>query len=117
MIRGDRPDWAAWDGSNLALIEAKGTHDWPGPRKCLDRAYTQAERVEIKIGGRVAPFKRYAIATRWGFAAHGPDRPMLWVKDPAIEGDGVPQDGVDQLGGGIALRHSAALLKPLGIGS
>jgi hypothetical protein len=114
VLPHDLPDWAAWNGRDLAIIEAKGSHAWAGPQKTLEGAYAQAERVEIRIGGKVAPFKRYAIATRWGFTVNGPDRPMLWVKDPLIDGEGVDEDSVRRLGGGIALHHYASLLVPLG---
>lgn len=81
--RGDMPDWVAWGPSaGMAIVEAKGCHDGKGPQAALDRAYVQANRAEIRVRGRPAPFKRYAIATRWGFTSPKTSAPMLWVKDP-----------------------------------
>jgi hypothetical protein len=113
--RGDLPDWAAWSGVHgLAIIEAKGCHDAKGPQAALERAYKQAERAEITIGGRQAPFKRYAIATRWGFATPSATVPRLAVKDPEVTGDGVTPEEVHALGLGIVRRHCASLLGRLG---
>jgi hypothetical protein len=113
--RGDLPDWAVWSGTHgLGIIEAKGCHDTKGPQAALGRAYKQAERAEIVVGGRLAPFKRYAIATRWGFASPLATVPKLAVKDPQIEGDGVTPDETQALGLGIVRRHCASLLGRLG---
>lgn len=113
--KGDMPDWVAWSASaGHAIIEAKGSHDPAGPGPALERAYNQAERAYITVHGRRARLKRYAIATRWGFA-NGPFHdPMLWVKDPDDQGDNVSQDDHDNAGLGIVRRHIAGLLKPLG---
>ncbi|WP_288586513.1 hypothetical protein [uncultured Methylobacterium sp.] len=112
---GDLPDWAVWGPiKGLGIVEAKGSHDWAGPGASLERAYVQTERAELQVGGRTAAFKRYAISTRWGFMRAGPERPMLWVKDPDEAGDGVSEAELERLGLGIARRHYAALLRPLG---
>ena len=112
---GDLPDWAVWGpSSGLGIVEAKGSHDWPGPAKSLGRAYEQAGRVTITLSAQVATFKRYAIATRWGFMTNGPERPMLWVKDPDEAGDALSKGELHRLGFGVARRHYASLLKPLG---
>lgn len=113
--RGDLPDWAVWSPSaGLGIIEAKGCHSPSGPARILQSAYRQAERAEIRIGGRLARFKRYAIATRWGFALPTPSSPILAVKDPEIEGEKVGEDELDRCGVGIARRHMSAILRPLG---
>tara|TARA_R110002124_G_scaffold159007_2_gene326200 strand:- start:7517 stop:8242 length:726 start_codon:yes stop_codon:yes gene_type:complete len=99
----------------MGIIEAKGTHAPAGPSRILASAYRQAERAEIQIGGRTARFKRYAIATRWGFlTANSPYEPILAVKDPIVEGDDVTEEELDLIGIGIARRHMASLLRPLG---
>lgn len=99
----------------MGIVEAKGTHAPAGPSRILASAYRQAERVEIQIGGRTARFKRYAIATRWGFRALGsPSQPILAVKDPIEDGEGVSEEQLAEAGVGIARRHMASLLRPLG---
>jgi len=86
--RGDMPDWVAWGPTaGMAIVEAKGCHDGKGPQAALDRAYIQANRAEIRVRGRPAPFKRYAIATRWGFTSPKVLAPMLWVRDPDEEAE------------------------------
>ena len=114
--RGDLPDWAVWSPrSGMGIIEAKGTHAPAGPGRILQSAYRQAERAEIQIGGRRARFKRYAIATRWGFlTGSNPYEPILAVKDPVEEGEDVSETELEQIGIGIARRHMASLLRPLG---
>ena len=112
--RGDMPDWVAWGpGPGLAIVEAKGCHDRKGPGQTLSRAYTQAERGEIRIGSRLAPFKRYAIATRWGFALPTDWEPMLWVKDPDEAGDQLSPDELRELKAGVVRLNCASLLERL----
>lgn len=112
--RGDMPDWVAWGPSRgLAIVEAKGCHDRKGPGQTLARAYKQAERGEIRIGSRLAPFKRYAIATRWGFALPTDWEPMLWVKDPDEAGDDISPDELRELQAGVIRLHCASLLERL----
>jgi len=113
--RGDLPDWAVWSASaGLGIIEAKGCHSPGGPDHILQSAYRQAERAEIRIGGRLARFKRYAVATRWGFTLPTPSSPILAVKDPEVEGEAVGEEELDRSGVGIARRHMSAILRPLG---
>jgi hypothetical protein len=113
--RGDMPDWVAWGPvPGMAIVEAKGCHDAKGPDAALARAYKQAERGEIRVRGRRAPFKRYAIATRWGFTNPKPSPPMLWVKDPQEEGD-LSETDRDGLQVAMARWQAATLLAPLGL--
>lgn len=115
--RGDMPDWVAWGpNSGMAIIEAKGCHDSKGPDAALKRAFAQAERAEIRIRGRRVPFKRYAIATRWGFTNPKVSAPMLWVKDPEEEGE-YHEGEAEALEIAMARWHAATLLAPLGHGS
>lgn len=112
--RGDMPDWIAWGRkSGMAIVEAKGCHDRGGPRQTLRRAFAQAERAEIWGQHGLAPFKRYAIATRWGFAAPLNWSPMLWVHDPDEEGDGVTPQELSELQIGVIRLHYASLLDRL----
>lgn len=113
--RGDMPDWAAWGyQKGMAIVEAKGCHEKKGPHQTLRRAFTQANRAEICArNGRLAPFKRYAIATRWGFAKPLDWPPMLWVHDPDETGDDVSPDEIQELQLGIIRLHYANLLDRL----
>lgn len=115
-MSGDMPDWVAWGrGSGLAIVEAKGCHDSKGPQAALDRADAQAARAEIRVNGHLAPFKRYAVATRWGFTRPKMREPMLWVKDP--DEDGMLTDAErEALELAVVRRQAAALLAPLGHG-
>lgn len=112
--RGDMPDWVAWGpNAGMAIVEAKGCHDSKGPDAALARAFAQAERAEIRIRGRRVPFKRYAIATRWGFTNPKVSAPMLWVKDPEEEGE-YHEGEAEALEIAMARWHAATLLAPLG---
>ena len=114
-LRGDMPDWVCWGpGAGMAIVEAKGCHDGKGPDAALDRAYRQAERGEIRVRGRRASFKRFAIATRWGFTHPKSTLPMLWVKDPQEEGE-LSESERDGLQVAMARWHAATLLAPLGL--
>ena len=114
--RGDMPDWVAWSPTaGHAIIEAKGTHDAPGPGAALARAYGQAERAQLLANGQKLPLKRYAIATRWGFATGPFHEPMLAVRDPDDPGENVPQEARDAAALGVVRRHLAGLMGPLGL--
>ena len=112
--RGDMPDWVAWGPTaGMAIVEAKGCHDRKGPQAALDRAYIQANRAEIRVRGRPAPFKRYAIATRWGFTSPKVSAPMLWVRDP--DEDAEISDGErESLQVAMTRWHIGALMLSLG---
>jgi hypothetical protein len=112
--RGDMPDWVAWGAATgMAIVEAKGCHDGKGPQAALDRAYTQTNRAEIRIGKRRAPFKRYAIATRWGFSSPKVTSPMLWVRDPDEQAE-ISDAERESLEVAMARWHIASLLTSLG---
>lgn len=114
---GDMPDWVTWGaGVGMAIVEAKGCHDRKSPRAALDRAFTQAERAEIRGPSGLLPFKRYAIATRWGFTSPEVWSPMLWVKDPKVDGE-ITDGERDELEVAMMRWHIATLLRPLGLGS
>lgn len=111
---GDMPDWVAWGPARgMAIVEAKGCHDAKSPEAALGRAYAQAQRAEIRAGSALAPFKRYAIATRWGFSTPTVSQPMLWVHDPDEEGAITPEE-IEALALGINRWHIATLLDALG---
>jgi len=109
LSRGDLPDWIACpadpDLSFLTVAEAKGCHDVGGPAKALDRAWTQAGRINITAHGRKVTVKRVAIATRWGMAAGGPTKARLWVRDPTDEGEPIDPQEKDALFIGLLQRQ------------
>jgi hypothetical protein len=114
--KGDLPDWVASGAqlSNLTVAEAKGSHDRPGPEAALNRAWQQAARIDLVIGGKRADLKRCAVVTRWGFALGAPKEPVIAVRDPDEPGDGVTSDEQDILAVGVARHHVANLLRSLG---
>ncbi|WP_316188715.1 hypothetical protein [Bradyrhizobium sp. SZCCHNS1054] len=116
LSRGDLPDWIACAAnlSSLTVAEAKGCHDVGGPAKALDRAWTQAGRINVTAQGRKITIKRIAIATRWGMAAAGPPEAHLSVRDPIDEGEPIAPEEKGALFIGLLRLHIANLIKPLG---
>ena len=116
LFRGDLPDWIACasDLSSLTVAEAKGCHDVGGPAKALDRAWTQAGRIDVTAQGRKVTVKRIAIATRWGMAEAGPADVHLSVRDPVDEGEPIAPEEKNALFIGLLRLHFANLIKPLG---
>ena len=114
--RGDLPDWVAApaDLSTIAVAEAKGCHDPAGPRKALDRAWAQANRVDIEINGQRLGVKRVAIVTRWGVSGGAPSTPWIAVRDPIEEGDVSDPEIEAAALVGIVRHHIADLVAPLG---
>lgn len=111
LFRGDLPDWIACasDLSSLTVAEAKGCHDVGGPAKALDRAWTQAARIDVTAQGRKVTLKRIAIATRWGMAVAGPADVHLSVRDPVDEGEPITSEEKDALFIGLLRLHVAKL--------
>lgn len=116
LASGDLPDWIACrsDLTNLTIAEAKGCHDKPGPEKALDRAWNQAQRIDIRVGSRRATVKRIAIATRWASLTGGCTDPKMAVRDPVDEGDPIDPGDNDAIYIGMLRRHIANLIRPLG---
>lgn len=116
LARGDLPDWIACasDLSSLTIAEAKGCHDVCGPTKALDRAWRQAERIDITARDRKVIVKRIAIAARWGMAVAGPVDAHLSVRDPVDVGEPLDAEEKDALFVGLLRLHIANLIKPLG---
>jgi hypothetical protein len=115
-LRGDFPDWVASDASfsTIFIAEAKGCHDPKGPEMALERAWNQAQRVDIFVDDRRATVKRIAIATRWGAFRGGSSESILHVRDPNDAGEHLSGDEQNAILVGIARAHVANLLKPLG---
>lgn len=115
VTAGDLPDWVAWSaGGQFAIIEAKGCHSRASAT--LDRAYQQAERVDIQISARLVPFKRYAIVSRWRHATTKMLRSQIFIRDPDVDAEPLDDAHYGALATGIALHQYAALLRPLGHG-
>ena len=74
--RGLLADWIGLDiFGRLIIAETKGSHGrgkatWRGPSRpqLLNQAERQANRTEVRVGGRVLPVRRWAVASRWGTA-------------------------------------------------
>ena len=115
-FRGDLPDWVTCSASLCALTvaEAKGCHDKAGPAYPLARAWEQANRIDVFVGGQRMPAKRIAIATRWGVATGGPCEPRIAVYDPVDEGDPTGPAEQAAIFVGLFRYHIANLILPLG---
>ena len=113
---GDLPDWVACSASlsGITIAEAKGCHDKPGPKKALKRAWRQAKRVNVIVGGKRVAVKRIAIATRWASKIGGASEPIIGVHDPVEEGEPETAQYLDDACVGLARLHIANLLEPLG---
>jgi hypothetical protein len=115
---GDLPDWVVGTrliGPNIAIAEAKGSHNAAGAGPSLSAAVEQASRVEVVAAGTALAVKRYAIATRWA-VCEAPKLyyPWLSVCDPA-EGEREPnEEELASLRRGVALGHFANLANGLG---
>jgi len=117
---GDLPDWVvspAEGQGDVAVAEAKGSHNASGPKAALDRAYEQARRVGVMAAGVELEIKRYAIATRWAVAGDPKlQTAHLWVDDPKEgEREATPKERL-ALQRSIGLGHFAALARGMGYG-
>ena len=113
---GDLPDWVACKSihPDLTVAEAKGSHNQYGPRQALDRAWNQAQRIEVEVDGHPVTLKRLAIATRWGMSTGGPREPRISVRDPIDEPHPIGPDDEGAIFIGLFRHHVANLLTPLG---
>lgn len=111
--RGDLPDWVTATSAispDIAIAEAKGSHNTNGSGPSLASAIEQAKRVGIFSGTTQLAIKRYAIATRWAVRGNPDlDQPWLSVDDPD-DGERPPlKNEVNALRRSIALGHFAGL--------
>lgn len=116
LENGDLPDWVACatGRTKLTVAEAKGSHDWFGGEQTLERAWTQVQRVAIKVRGKRVSVKRIAVVTRWGAATIGPADARLIVRDPDEAGEPISPDEERALFDGLFRLHLANLIEPLG---
>ena len=114
--RGDLPDWVACAStlSDLTVAEAKGCHDPSGPERALNRAWNQAQRIDVTEGGHRVTLKRLAIVTRWGMTTRGPPDTRISVRDPIDEGDPIEPDDEGAIFAGLYRHHVANMLAHLG---
>lgn len=115
---GDLPDWIiSTPGTNpqIAIAEAKGSHNTAGPWAILASAVDQVRRVDVYAGTTQLRIKRFAIATRWAVQANSKlDQPWLCVDDPE-DGERDPSAGeLMAIQRAIALGHFASLAAGLG---
>ena len=83
MVKGHLPDWIAFDNdlNKLMVAEVKGCHPNTGLKETINRAWNQANRVEINYLGNPLPLHRIAIVSRWGFASGKKEIPTkIYVK-------------------------------------
>ncbi len=113
-ITGDLPDWiiATSLKPTVAVAEAKGSYNTSGPKKSLESAKHQVERVDVVSAGKVLRVKRYAIVTRWAVQNHHfLSTPWLVVRDPENgEHSPTPQENAN-LARSTALGHFASLAR------
>ena len=114
--RGDLPDWIACNSelTDLTIAEAKGSHDPFRTSQVLSRAWKQAQRIDIQVGGQAVPVKRIAIATRWGMSSGGPREARISARDPFDERRPVSHDKKDALFTGVVRHHIANMIDRLG---
>lgn len=114
--RGDLPDWIAASRTlqDLTIAEAKGSHDPSGPAAALERAWAQADRVDVHSNGRHVSVKRMAIVTRWAVSAGPLFTPCIAVHDPTEEGDAISEEEHDAAFVGLYRHHVAGLIARLG---
>lgn len=99
-IKGDIPDWLAWDdrAGEFVLGEAKGSltgRDFlatSGPR-CVHEGKAQFGRVTCYSGGTVIHPRQWVAATRWVTDARG-DAPVTALWDPPVDDEPVDEKTV-----------------------
>ncbi len=125
----EMPDWICARPGELAIAEAKGSHQKgnatrggvPGPIKTAAGQITGV-RVEKRIPRRpgVRPHwsarsvKGWAVMSRWGLAA--PLRaPFLYALDPETEGEPLSKDETERLIQAVARTHLEQTAEGLGL--
>lgn len=99
-IKGDIPDWLAWDdrAGQFVLGEAKGSltgRDFlstAGPR-CVHEGKAQFGRVTCSSGGTIIHPRQWVAATRWVTDMRG-DVPVTALWDPPVDDQPVDEETV-----------------------
>lgn len=126
----EMPDWICARPGELAIGEAKGSHQKgnatrggkPGPIKTAEGQITgvRVQRRILTFQGprwRSKRVKGWAVMSRWGLAAP-PRNPFLYVLDPETEGDNPTPEDIEDLVQSVAHTHvtqtaiGLGLLKP-----
>ena len=113
----EMPDWICARPGELAIGEAKGSHQksnatgggMPGPIKTADgqiRGVRVEKRSFAGMRKRWSPkrVKGWAVMSRWG-TADPPREPFLYALDPETEGDKLSSDELDDLIQAVARTH------------
>jgi hypothetical protein len=123
----EMPDWICARPGELAIGEAKGSHQKgnatrggkPGPIKTAEGQITGV-RVQKRTQTARGPswisksVKGWAIMSRWGLASPSRD-PFLYVLDPETEGEQTTPDEIDDLVQAVARTHVAQTAIGLGL--
>ena len=113
----EMPDWICARPGELAIGEAKGSHQKsnatrggvPGPIKTADGQITGVrvqKRVRNRLGmtWRSKHVKGWAVMSRWGLA-DPPRAPFLYALDPETEGEELTPEELEQLTQAVARTH------------
>lgn len=123
----EMPDWICARPGELAIGEAKGSHQksnatrggMPGPIKTAD-GQIKGVRVEklVRTGTRRAwrpkRVKGWAVMSRWGLA-YPPRAPFLYALDPETEGDKLTPEETDAIVQAVARTHVEQTALGLGL--
>jgi hypothetical protein len=126
--RIDLPDWICGGTGQLAIAEAKGSHQKaslregtrPGPIRTAD-AQIQSVRVQMRrgrVGNRrwvSQSIEGWAAMSRWGLETPARD-PFLFVLDPETHGEPLREEEKPGLVQQIAREHVRQTLEGLGYG-
>ena len=109
------PDWICVRPGELAIGEAKGTHQAgnctrggrPGPIKTAD-GQLKGVVVEKRTGARLTGWtaksvKGWAVMSRWGTADPARD-PFMYVLDPKTDGEPLTSDEIEELSQVVARK-------------
>ncbi len=124
--KSDMPDWICAGAGELAIAEAKGSHQKssatnnaiPGPLKTAQNQITGV-RVQkyLPIGPRgrwqSRSVKGWGVMSRWGLTAP-PKDPFLYVLDPETEGEALTSNETKELVQAIARTHVQQTAQGLG---
>lgn len=123
----EMPDWICARPGELAIGEAKGSHQksnatrggMPGPIKTANGQITGVRvqkrvRHGLRTTWRSKRVKGWGIMSRWGIAAPARD-PYLYVLDPETEGEALTPEEVEQLVQAVARTHVAQTAVGLGL--